>query len=44
MDVAGYLPDTRIVEQATLGDILRRYRDEITPTKHPATPEPPSPP
>jgi integrase len=39
VDAAGYVPDTKIAEQTTLGDILARYRDEITPTKRSAKTE-----
>lgn len=39
VDVSGYVPDTKIAEQTTLGDILTRYRDEITPTKRSAKTE-----
>lgn len=39
VDAAGYVPDTKIAEQTTLGDILTRYRDEITPTKRSAKTE-----
>ena len=33
VDAAGYVPDTKIAEQTTLGDILKRYMSEITPMK-----------
>lgn len=39
VDVSGYVPDTKIAEQTTLGDILTRYRDEISPTKRSAKTE-----
>lgn len=39
VDVAGYVPDTKIAEQTTLGDILTRYREEISPTKRSAKTE-----
>ena len=33
VDRCGSLPDTRIAENTTLGEIMTRYRDEISPTK-----------
>jgi len=39
VDVAGYVPDTKIAEQTTLADILTRYRDEISPMKRSAKTE-----
>jgi integrase len=33
VDASGVLPDTRQAEQTTLADVLRRYRDEVTPQK-----------
>jgi hypothetical protein len=39
VDAAGYVPDTKITEQTTLGDTLTRYRDEITPTRRSAATE-----
>ena len=39
VDAAGYVPDTRAAEQTTLGDVLTRYRDEISPMKRSAKTE-----
>jgi len=39
VDVAGFIADTRLAEQTTLGQILSRYRDEITPMKRSAKTE-----
>lgn len=39
VDLSGVLPDTRVAEQMTLGDVLKRYLDEITPTKRSAQSE-----
>ena len=39
VDASGYVPDTKIAEQTTLGDILTRYRNEISPTKRSAKTE-----
>lgn len=39
VDACGFLPDTRPAEQTTLGDILKRYRDEVSPMKRSAKTE-----
>jgi integrase len=39
VDRCGALPDTRIAENTTLGEIMTRYRDEISPTKRSAKTE-----
>jgi len=39
VDRCGALPDTRIAENTTLGEIMTRYRDEISPTKRSAQTE-----
>jgi len=39
VDSCGFLPDTRPAEQTTLGDILKRYRDEVSPMKRSAKTE-----
>lgn len=39
VDVAGFVADTRLAEQTTLGQILSRYRAEITPMKRSAKTE-----
>ena len=39
VDVAGYVPDSKLAENTTLGEILTRYRREITPTKRSAKTE-----
>src|SRR3954469_11745569 len=33
VDRCGALPDTRVAENTTLGEIMTRYRDEISPAK-----------
>jgi len=39
VDVAGFVPDTKLAEQTTLAQILARYRDEISPMKRSASTE-----
>ena len=39
VDVAGFVADTRLAEQTTLGQILSRYREEISPMKRSAKTE-----
>ena len=39
VDVAGFVADTRLAEQITLGQILSRYREEISPMKRSAKTE-----
>jgi hypothetical protein len=39
VDVAGFVPDTKLAEQTTLAQILARYRDEISPMKRSAKTE-----
>lgn len=39
VDRCGALPDTRVAENTTLGKIMTRYRDEISPTKRSAKTE-----
>jgi integrase len=36
---SGWVADTRLAERTTLGELLTRYRDEITPTKRSALTE-----
>src|SRR5215203_1512937 len=36
IDKAGALPDTRVAERTTLADVLKRYRDEVSPKKRSA--------
>jgi integrase len=36
IDRAGALPDARIAERTTLADVLKRYRDEVSPRKRSA--------
>ena len=38
-DRSGWVADTRLAERTTLGELLARYRDEITPTKRSASTE-----
>lgn len=38
-DRSGWVADTRLAEKTTLGELLTRYRDEVTPTKRGAVPE-----
>ncbi len=38
-DRSGWLADTRFAERTTLGELLARYRDQVTPTKLGAHPE-----
>jgi hypothetical protein len=38
-DRSGWLTDTRAAEKTTLGELLGRYIDQVTPTKRGATPE-----
>ena len=38
-DRSGWVADTRLAERTALGELLARYRDEITPTKRSATTE-----
>src|SRR5690606_22293594 len=35
-DRSGWVADTRLAEKTTLGEILKRYRDEVSPTKRSA--------
>lgn len=39
VDNAGWLPDTRQAERITLGEILKRYREEVSPRKRSAQTE-----
>jgi integrase len=39
VDRCGALPDTRLAEKMTLGEVLTRYKDEITPKKRSAISE-----
>jgi len=35
-DRSGWVADTRLAEKTTLGEILTRYRDQVSPTKRSA--------
>lgn len=39
IDRRGFMPDTRIAEQTTLGELLARYIEEVSPRKRSATSE-----
>jgi integrase len=39
VDKHGLAPDTKILEATTLGDLLKRYREEVSPTKRGAPQE-----
>src|SRR5262245_44839782 len=38
-DRSGWVADTRLAEKTTLGELLTRYRDEVSPTKKSASSE-----
>ena len=38
-DRSGWVADTRLAEKTTLGELLTRYRDEVSPTKRSASSE-----
>src|SRR3954468_1349658 len=39
VDRSGWVADTRLAERTTLGELLARYRDEVSPTKRSAESE-----